>query len=223
MKVITEKYLTDMGGIINLRGKKYVTHNGLVAAAHANGIKSIITELVSYETETGEAIVFATAEGERGRFTGIGDASPKNVGKMIANATIRMAETRAVNRSLRLYLGCGITSIDELPGDDQNRNGKTAKPRTENRPAPKQIEPPKEEEEETGFRVVVEKPKEGHHPTFDGKEQKRFFAILKEIGVTYEKACEICEERNNPRPSQMPQSQRNNCLKFLRNNYCGQF
>ncbi len=35
---------------------------------------------------------------------------------MIANATIRMASTRAQARALRSYLGVGFTSLEELPG-----------------------------------------------------------------------------------------------------------
>ena len=36
-----------------------------------------------------------------------------------------MASTRAQARALRSYLGCGITSLEELPGDDKSRDAGT--------------------------------------------------------------------------------------------------
>ena len=56
-----------------------------------------------------------TAEGERGTYTGIGDACPDNVGRQLAGATLRMSETRAINRALRCYLHTGLCTLEELP------------------------------------------------------------------------------------------------------------
>ena len=47
-------------------------------------------------------------------FTGYGDADSKNVNQTIALHKIRMAETRAVNRALRLATNIGMTSAEEL-------------------------------------------------------------------------------------------------------------
>ncbi len=52
-----------------------------------------------------------------GRFTGIGDASPDNVGRTIAPHIIRMAETRAKARALRDAVNIGVTALEEL-GED---------------------------------------------------------------------------------------------------------
>jgi hypothetical protein len=64
--------------------------------------------------------VKATAEMEDGRrFSGIGDASPENVGRNIAPHLIRMAETRAKARALRDAVNVGATALEELSdGDD---------------------------------------------------------------------------------------------------------
>ena len=75
-------------------------------------------QFISYQGVGKEAVVQATAEGEKGTYTGLGDASPQNVGKNIATATLRMAETRAVNRALRAYLGIGMTTFEEMPPDE---------------------------------------------------------------------------------------------------------
>ena len=103
------------GSVVELQGKQYPTHPGLLALAHAHGLESITTELLQYSD--GEAIIKATATGTRGIYEAHGDASPSNVSRNIANAVIRMAETRAVNRCLRLYLGIGATTAEELPPD----------------------------------------------------------------------------------------------------------
>ena len=106
--------------IQRLSGKPYITHKGLLALAHEHGIEGISTEMIQWEA--GEAIIHATAKGTRGTYTGYGDASPKNVNSMLNTACIRLAETRAVNRALRLYLGIGITSLDEMPNMTNQEN-----------------------------------------------------------------------------------------------------
>jgi len=109
--------LRARGHLVDLHGKEYITHAGLLEMAHEQGIKSIITELISWDPERRAAVVMSTASGERGTFTGLGDASPENVGRNIATATLRMAETRGSNRALRSYLGVGMTTAEEMPGD----------------------------------------------------------------------------------------------------------
>tara|TARA_Y100000592_G_scaffold13087_1_gene18496 strand:+ start:1144 stop:1800 length:657 start_codon:yes stop_codon:yes gene_type:complete len=103
------------GSVVELQGKQYPTHPGLLALAHAHGVETITTDLMQYND--GEAIIKAKVTGTRGTFEAHGDASPSNVSRNIANAVIRMAETRAVNRCLRLYLGIGATTAEELPPD----------------------------------------------------------------------------------------------------------
>ncbi len=103
--------------IVLLQGKEFITHEGLLAEFHKNGGKKIETRLLN-ETSTLKTIIFkATAEGERGTFTGHGDADDENVNTIIRKHKVRMAETRAVNRALRLYNNIGMCSTDELGGD----------------------------------------------------------------------------------------------------------
>lgn len=114
-----EKLLRSSGGIIKLQGREYVTFRGLLFVAHEAGLESIDVKLASWDSESRNAIVKATVTGKRGTFSDIGDASPQNVNRMIANATLRMASTRAQARALRSYLGVGFTSLEELPGERQ--------------------------------------------------------------------------------------------------------
>ena len=110
------------GSVVELQGKQYPTHSGLLALAHAHGLESIKTDLLNYADS--EAIVKAIVTGTRGTFEAHGDASPANVSRNIANATLRMGETRAINRALRSYLGIGATTAEELPPDAfQGRSG----------------------------------------------------------------------------------------------------
>ena len=110
--------LKRSGAIIQLQGRSYVTYKGLLWVAHRAGLQSIDVDLLEYDPESRRAVVKATVTGTRGTYSDIGDASPDNVGKLIAQATIRMASTRAQSRALRSMLGIGITSLSELPGGE---------------------------------------------------------------------------------------------------------
>jgi len=109
-------YLRSIKALVRLQGREYLTHNGLLRVGHEHGLESIHTELVSWDAQSKGAVIKAVVVGERGTFTGHGDASPANVAKHLKEATLRMAETRAVNRALRLYTGLGMCTTEELPG-----------------------------------------------------------------------------------------------------------
>lgn len=113
--------LTTVIEIRNKEGKKIgekevATYPGLLARAHDEGLRRITTRLLQTPTkDNGEtAIVAATVVTQKGRFTGIGDANPGNVGRHIAAHTIRMAETRAKARALRDAVNIGLVSLEEL-------------------------------------------------------------------------------------------------------------
>ncbi len=102
--------------VINRHGKEYVLYAGLLDEAHQQGLKAIRTQLLQAPTaENGHvAICFAEVTTERGTFTGIGDADPTNVNRVMANALIRMAETRAKARALRDAVNVGMAALEEL-------------------------------------------------------------------------------------------------------------
>ena len=108
--------------MITRQGKQYVLFAGLLDEAHSLGLRGIDTDLIQVPDESNGnvAIVKAMAEMEDGRrFSGIGDASPENVGRNIAPHLIRMAETRAKARALRDAVNVGATAMEELSdGDD---------------------------------------------------------------------------------------------------------
>jgi hypothetical protein len=108
--------------LITRQGKQYVLFAGLLDEAHSRGLRGIDTELIQVPDDQNNnvAIVKATAEMEDGRhFSGIGDASPENVGRNIVPHIIRMAETRAKARALRDAVNVGATALEELSdGDD---------------------------------------------------------------------------------------------------------
>jgi hypothetical protein len=106
--------------MIERQGKRFVLYAGLLEEAHSRGLRSIETELLQVPAaENGDvAIVRAVVRMEEGKFSGIGDAGPQNVGRMIAPHLIRMAETRAKARALRDAINVGVTAFEELGGEE---------------------------------------------------------------------------------------------------------
>ncbi len=108
--------LRRTGGIIKLQGKEFITFAGLLVTAHSNGLRAITPTLLEYNAAENYAVFSAVAQGERGSYTAHGDADKSNVKRGMHGAILRMAETRAVCRALRMYLGIGMTAREELPG-----------------------------------------------------------------------------------------------------------
>lgn len=115
--------------MITRQGKQYVLFAGLLDEAHSRGLRGIDTELVQVPTaENGNVAVvkavveMEATEGSEGSriFSGIGDASPDNVGRNIVPHIIRMAETRAKARALRDAVNVGATALEELSDGDES-------------------------------------------------------------------------------------------------------
>ena len=194
MKTVDLRTMRQRKYIIKLQGREYTTHAGLLATAHEHGLKGVTVDLHSWDPSTKQAVMSATAHGERGTYTDWGDASPKNVGKNIAEATLRMAATRASSRALRLYLGVGMTCFEELPGG-AGKGETTSTPAAAPTPAPA----PAQRQHDASFEIT----------------RGSFMATLKNVGFDYGEVCYICEELKRPRPSEMTQEQRNNLVTWL--------
>jgi hypothetical protein len=77
-------------------------------------LKYITSDYESYGEFEMTCVVQAEVTDKNGNvWTGIGDASPNSVSKRLTPALIRMAETRAIGRALRMMLGVG-TMVEEL-------------------------------------------------------------------------------------------------------------
>lgn len=111
----------DEAFFIERQGRRMVLYAGLLQEAHNHYLESIDTELLQMPAkENGDVaicravVTMGDPEGEsKHRFSGIGDASPGNVGKNIAPHIIRMAETRAKARALRDAINVGVASLEE--------------------------------------------------------------------------------------------------------------
>jgi hypothetical protein len=108
--------------IVERNGRSFVLYAGLLDLAHERGLKAISTTLVQVPSDmNGQmAIVHATVELTQGTFTGLGDAAPDSVSRMMLPHLIRMAETRAKARALRDAVNVGVTSLEELGDLDES-------------------------------------------------------------------------------------------------------
>lgn len=105
---------------ITRHGKLYVLFTGLLDLAHEIGIESIDEEIIQVPSAANGdmAIVKAIVKTTDGKtFSGLGDASPNNVGKAIAPHVLRMASTRAKARALRDLCNVGVTALEETGGE----------------------------------------------------------------------------------------------------------
>ncbi len=111
--------------------KEVATYAGLLARAHEEGLKGIITELLQVPSKDNGQVAIAKAQVTTGKgvFNGIGDASPANVNKKIAPHIIRMAETRAKARALRDAVNIGIVCLEELGGEEGDHTVTLDEPR----------------------------------------------------------------------------------------------
>lgn len=107
--------------IVNRQGKDFVLYAGLLDQAHQEGLKRIGTTLLQAPSDqNGQlAIVYAEVETAKGVFSGIGDAAPGNVGRMVAMHLTRLAETRAKARALRDAINVGVSALEELADADE--------------------------------------------------------------------------------------------------------
>jgi hypothetical protein len=119
--------LKDMRYIVKLQGQEFVTFKGLLHLAHKIGMEGNTSDCIYFDDkptfddkgnkiEPSYRCIFkctVTMKNQK-TFVAHGDASPKNVGKMIVPHLYRMAETRAMARALRFATGCGFTALEEL-------------------------------------------------------------------------------------------------------------
>lgn len=106
--------------ICNIQGRMYFKYGGVLEEALNTGLRDLMVNLVQIPTpENGHtAICKATAtferEGKVHTFEEYGDASPGNCAKVVQNALIRMAATRAKGRALRDAIGHGEALAEEI-------------------------------------------------------------------------------------------------------------
>lgn len=140
VKDLAEQYKIPPGMILAIAGKPYVTKEGLLVQARRIGFDRIEAEILEdghggYQA-TGrvyrslrpeETHLLETMVGhDREAFLKVymdlhaptvahATATPANVKMAAMHPYMReLAETRAINRALRLFTGCGLVSVDEL-------------------------------------------------------------------------------------------------------------
>lgn len=102
---------------VNLHGNDHPTYAGVLNEAHQKGLKSIEVKILQYPTDENHFMCICEATvtmKDDSIFVEIGDASPKNVNKMIVPHLIRMSATRAKGRALRDAVNIGQALREEM-------------------------------------------------------------------------------------------------------------
>ncbi len=127
----TEKPKLDRIFIEIIEGREFIKFGGLLHLATEKGISRIETEIIQLPTPENQnsAIIRAVVESKEGDlFSGIGDCSPANCHPKVAKHSIRIAETRAVARCLKLFVDSPYTCIEELSDETDVLGGNNQKP-----------------------------------------------------------------------------------------------
>lgn len=99
--------------LVKVQGKTYPVVGGRLRLAHdENKLLSIETSVLYYNEDS--TVVHAHVKTEKGTFAGLGNASAKR-DRVLANAILELAETRAIARALR-FAGYGVeyTGYEEV-------------------------------------------------------------------------------------------------------------
>lgn len=99
-----------------IQGKDFVLFEGLLDMAHASGLKRIETQLLQapHKDNGMLAIVRAVVETDKGVYSALGDASPEATERPMQPHIVRLADTRAIARALRLAVNVGMTAVEEI-------------------------------------------------------------------------------------------------------------
>ena len=111
---------------VDIKGKKAIKVDGLIAFAHTKGIKSMVVEVTQYPNQENNYTCIAKcrvvgydwspAENKiiEVAYEDFADANPNNCTKLTASSYPRMASTRAVGRALRKYTNIDMVTSEEI-------------------------------------------------------------------------------------------------------------
>ena len=165
-----------------------VTLKGLLTLAHEDGLRKTKTKLTQKPTkENGNvAIAKAMVRTLKGRFSGIGDASPDNVEARFAMHLPRIAETRALARALRIAVNIGEVALEELGAGATIRPAAKVTDAAAER-APRSESQPKREQPAQDTPRATEsssQPRERERRAMSDAQRKLLFRLAFDLGAT---------------------------------------
>lgn len=125
--------------LVKVQGKIYPVVGGRLRLAHdENKNLTIETSVIVYKEDS--TVVQATVKTEKGSFTGLGNASVKR-DRVLANAILELAETRAIARALR-FAGYGVeyTGFEEVGDTPKVLSGAEPPAAEEDSPEPEKAD-----------------------------------------------------------------------------------
>lgn len=111
---------------VDIKGKKAIKVDGLIAFAHTKGIKECVTKVIQYPSPENNFTCIASCRVVGYDWNPIeqkitevvyedfADANPQNCTSMTASSYPRMASTRAVGRALRKYTNIDMVTSEEI-------------------------------------------------------------------------------------------------------------
>lgn len=119
-----------------IQGKDFVLFEGLLEMAHAAGLKRVETQLLQAPHKDNDmlAIVRAVIETDSGVFSALGDASPESAERPMQPHLVRLADTRAIARAMRIAVNVGMTAVEEINASEPVMGANGGKKATKHEP-----------------------------------------------------------------------------------------
>jgi hypothetical protein len=172
-----------------------IAYKGLLALAHEDDLRRVTTRIVQLPTRDNglTAVVFARVRTRRGVFSGVGDANPQNVNPEVVQHLLRVAETRAIARALRLAVNVAAVSIEELgavttasPPEASKEPGAASRGERDGHPVTEDGRPPR-------FRGRDDRPtdaRRGDDRAMSSEQRRLLFRLAYSLGDSRESAAD---------------------------------
>lgn len=195
--------------LVERQGRVFALLAGLLDAAHADGLKSIETQLLQIGDEVNNQtwLFRATVTTDRGTFSAHGDANPANVSRQMLSVLPRMAESRAIARALRWAVNASVVALEEL-ADDEHAEAAHAPslPKPVNtppgQPAPRPAAPAPQEAPMTGVLATQ-------------AQVRAIYGIARQIGLDEATVEEMCTQKYGTKPADISRREASELISSL--------
>lgn len=119
--VEAKKQKIDAKYIVEIKGKKHITFNGLLDAAYESGLDDMRIVDLQVDWEKQSAYCLAACKMNGREIMAAGSGTQSNCNDMVKAHFVEMSQTRAYARCLRTLLNIDMVALDELKDNKESK------------------------------------------------------------------------------------------------------